>query len=111
METEKNFQNELIHPDIQKAIDAIHLPKVQNMMKELSKYGLAITVPHMHSENGNFVPLPHNKISCENKLQVSFRDINDPSIKDGIVVGWRWNGETETVCVCRKCYYTSCPHH
>ena len=97
-----------IHPDIQRAIDAIHLPEVQDIIKQLSKHGLAVSVPHMHGDRGNFIPLPHGKVSFEDGLRVSFRDASDPAVQSGMAVGWRWNNETETVARCDSCSGACC---
>lgn len=88
---------------IEDAIAAIQDPDVQDMIKRLSDYGLAVTVPHMHGENGGLLPLPSGTVSVEQNLRVSFTD-EDVLDRDGIVpVMWRWNEKTSTISVAGGC--------
>jgi hypothetical protein len=41
------------------AQEAINLPRVQQIMEELSQYNLGICIPHIHQDvTGDFAPLP-----------------------------------------------------
>lgn len=104
----ENSENQSIHPDVQKAMNAINEPEVQDILKRLSKYGLAVSVPHMHGDKGNFLPLPNDRVSFEEGLQVSFRDADDASVRSGITVGWRWNDEIKAVALCESCAGACC---
>ena len=100
-----------IHPDIMKAIRAVELPDVQEMMRRLAKYGLGIAVPHMHGDDGQFLPLPVNRVALEDDLQVSFRNAEDAELQDFIPVMWRSEpGEVAARCV-QRCRYTTLEGH
>jgi len=92
--------NTAIHHEIEKAINN---PKIQEIMKELSLYGLGISVPHAHDENGNLIPLEQGMASYEDDLQVSFRSVEDESNGNYLTVGWRWNNESGTPEPVQKC--------
>jgi len=79
-----------LHLEIKSAIESINEPEVQDILKQLAKYGLGIMVPHIHVDEGSgFAPLPRGMIQVESDLQVSFR--NSDELNDhGIPVGWRW---------------------
>lgn len=106
---------EKIHPEILQAMRSIECEEVQEMLQRLGKYGLAIAVPHMHNEAGEFLPLPDDVVSLEDSLEVSFRKADDPLLEESIPVMWRsqWDGKgtAASKCVCR-CKATSfCGHH
>src|SRR5438067_11751046 len=63
-----------LHPEIRRAMDALHHPEVQVMLERLARFGLGIAVPHMHNEAGKFLPLPADTVSFEEGVRVSFRD-------------------------------------
>ena len=75
------------------AQEAIHLPEVQQMLRELSKYNLGIAMPHMHSEEtGEFQPLPPDVVQVEDGLEVSFRPAGQVhnELDRYIPVAWAW---------------------
>lgn len=92
-----------VDPEIQRALTAVETPEVQEMIRRLSEYGLAVALPHMHREDGSFRPLPQDHVVFESQLQMSFPSLGDPALKDAIPVMWRWNGELETVGNCALC--------
>lgn len=104
-----------IHPEVQKAMDAVQIPEVQEMMQRLAKYGLAIAVPHMHGEEGDFLPLPSDKVVLEDGLEVSFKDANDPEVQTAIAVAWRseidGDPKASGKCICKCSDYAFCGHH
>ena len=93
-----------IHPEVLRAMDAVHLPEVQEMMQRLAAHGLAIAVPHMHDDEGEFIPLPKGKVGLEADLTVTFTDIDDPAVASSTVVMWRWDGEMKASSTCYGCY-------
>ena len=88
---------------IAKAIQAVSTPEVQDMVKQLSKHGLAVSVPHMHGQNGEFLPLPRNLVSLEEDLTVSFVDKKQLNEERSIPVMWRWDEELNTASVAAGC--------
>jgi len=57
-----------IHPDVRRAMEAIELPEVNTMLQRLAKYGLGISVPHMHGTDCQFLPLPDGMVAVEDGL-------------------------------------------
>lgn len=94
---------EEIHPVVQAAMDAVNLPEVQEMIRKLSAYGLAVAAPHFHGNDGTFLPLPSDRIILERRLQMTFPNSDDPSLEGSVPVMWRWNGELQTVASCAQC--------
>ena len=39
----------LFHPDLQRAVRAVNTEEIQEIMRQLGKYGLAVALPHMHT--------------------------------------------------------------
>ena len=90
------------HPMVAKAIEAVNEPKVQEMIKELSKYGLGVFMPHLHTKEG-FAPLPIETVQLEADLKVSFVKRGEDSLKDAAPVGWVWDSNKAEVvmgCAC-----------
>jgi hypothetical protein len=92
-----------IHPELQAAMDAVDLPEVQEMMQRLASHGLAVALPHMHKDDGKFVPLPADTVAVEAGLQVSFSAVTDSVLEDGVPVMWRWDGGKKTAAKCSWC--------
>ena len=92
-----------IHPDVQRSMDAIATPEVQNLIKRLSEYGLAVAVPHMHADQGAFLPLPDDRMALESALRTSFPRKGSSALQSAIPVMWRWNGKAEAVAACAGC--------
>ena len=91
------------HPELQRALDAMELPEVQEMLERLGQFGLAISLPHQHGPNGEFQPLERDKIAFEKDLKVSFLDAADPVLVDTVAVSWRWDGEKKQAAACNRC--------
>jgi hypothetical protein len=92
-------------PEIEASLGNAQNPRVQEIAKELARYGLAIAMPHVHE--GNVVgPLPDNLIQYENGLRVSFRDKKtfESSRKKGFPVMWRHNSRTGRMTACAWCH-------
>ena len=83
---------------------AIHLPEVQEMLRQLSKHKLGIYMPHMHSlQTGEFELLPDNVVQVESALEVSFRSTKEVETQPErfLPVGWCWQaGVSTSVAVC-----------
>ena len=99
-----SLSKQQIHPDILNAISSVDLPEVQEMMRRLSQFGLGIMVPHYHTDEENFAPLPNGMVQFENDLQVSFK--NRSEIGEHVIpVGWRWKQESvEAIMICVFCH-------
>ena len=93
----KRFDN----PELQESVRAVNLPEVQEIIKRLGRYGLAVALPHMH-ENGRMVPLPDDTYSYESKLQVSFRKIGDEKAEGSVPVMWQCGKEVTSVARCSQ---------
>lgn len=106
MNTQENI-NKSIHPDIKRALNSIDLPEVQELIKRLSKYGLAVALPHAHADDGSFLPLSDSKVSYESGLKISFVENDAPVLKSSIPVMWRWSGKTEAIASCAQCDFYS----
>ena len=90
------------------AARAIELPEVQELVKQLAAYGLGVSLPHMHDQAGNMVPLPEGVVQVEDDdLRASFvpadQVVGTPD-RQYLTVGWRWS-ETEK----RASGTTHCP--
>jgi len=100
------MENSFVH----EASNIVAKPEVQDLIKELSKHGLAVCVPHMHrEEDGAFQPLPEDTVQSESDFKVSFvkRDSLD---ENDIPVAWFWNEQIRVVQSCRVCRADG-PHH
>lgn len=98
-----------IHPEIRRGLEAIESEEVQQIIKRLSRYGLAVALPHSHGTNGNFLPLPDNQVAFESSLRVSFVQKDSPVLVSAIPVMWRWNAGTEAVASCATCDFYAHP--
>ncbi|MCA9015758.1 MAG: hypothetical protein KDA77_10545 [Planctomycetaceae bacterium] len=92
------------------AANVVTKPRVQDLIRELSTYGLGVCVPHMHDEQtGEFLPLPEDKVQSESQLKVTFIQRNSLTDND-IPVAWKWNDELQVVQTCQVCRPDG-PHH
>lgn len=98
-----------IHPEIRHSLEAIASPEVQDLIKQLSQYGLAVALPHLHGENGNFLPLPDDQVAFESGLQVSFPQKDSLVLKSAIPVMWRWNNGAQAIGDCALCDFYAHP--
>lgn len=92
-----------IHESIVNAIEAVSKPEVQDLIKQLSHHGLAASVPHMHGQNGEFLPLPRDIVSLEEDLEISFVDKNQLDEERNVPVMWRWDEELNKISVAAGC--------
>jgi hypothetical protein len=90
-------------PEIEEAANNINQPRIHEIMKELSRYGLGVSVPHAHDENGNFIRLEKGMVSLEENLNVSFHSSKDVSNENYLTVGWRWDSESGAPVPTNKC--------
>lgn len=79
-----------LHPELSRRMASIALPVVKELIRKLSKYGLAVTIPHMHDDYGNLVPLPHDRVVHEVDLHVSFPHKDSDVINGSVPIMWRW---------------------
>ena len=86
---------------IEDAQIAIEEPEVQEILQRLSKYGLGVFVPHMHTEEEEFAELPIGFVQVETNLKVSFLPESEAT---GVPVGWRWNEKNMVASRCSRCY-------
>ena len=95
---------------VQSAANTVGDPRVQELIRELSTYGLGVCIPHMHDEQtGEFVPLPDDKVQSESHLRVSFVDRASLTEND-VPVAWKWNDQLQVVQTCKVCRPDG-PHH
>lgn len=88
------------------AQEAIQKPEVVTLIKELSRYGLAVFVPHEHPPEGGFIPLEQNRVQYESGSRVSFVNRDDSRLNDAAEVGWRWgDNQVEVVAACHVPHY------
>lgn len=100
---------ETVHPEIARGLKAVSLPEVQELIRKISEYGLAVALPHAHSESGSFVPLPQGQVVFESDLKVSFLKEGNPLLQTAIPVMWRWDGALNAVGNCALCDFYKHP--
>jgi hypothetical protein len=92
--------------------DAISHPEVEEAMKTLSKYGLGVWLPHMHSsDDGHLVSLPDDMVAIEvegenpDKRTVTFVKRNRFPLEDlkQTAVAWIWNSDKDAAVVATSC--------
>jgi len=91
--------------------EAINTSEVKEAMKTLSKYGLAVWLPHMHAEDGSLVPLPDDMVSIEvdgnealtRKVTFIKRDTLDSETLKQTAVAWIWNDSMNAAVVATSC--------
>ncbi len=78
--------------ELNRASEAIYLPRVQELVRELSEYNLGVCLPHMHSETGQFQRMPRELVAVESGLVIEFRSRDGVSTDPGsaMPVGWVW---------------------
>jgi hypothetical protein len=89
-----------MHPSVENAIASINNPEVQSFVQQLSKYGLGVSVPHMHDEE-SLTLLPENLVVMEEDLRISFHPRED--FKELNPVAWRWNENAQAVSCYQGC--------
>lgn len=65
-------------------------PEVQEIARRLAKWGLGITMPHMHTREQDFADLPDDVVQVEQAGVVSFQPRADAEAAGLVPVGWRW---------------------
>ena len=92
MTTQVNLVSEDViasfHPDLQDSVRAVNTPEVQEMLRQLGKFGLGVALPHMHTDEG-MVPLPEDMIASEDNLKVTFRKRDKKTNSGALPVMWR----------------------
>ena len=74
--------NMTMAPEIAKAMQAIELPEVRDMLRRLAEYNLGICIPHMHRPDLDFDVLPPDTVQVEDggkgarKPLSSIRDVS-----------------------------------
>lgn len=76
------------------AQDAIHLTEVQDMIRRLGEYNLAVFMPHMH-ETGDFQEQPANIVQVE--VSSEFHTVEEVEKMGVLPVSWRWKDGQVTV--------------
>lgn len=98
-----NNMTEMDHPAILRGLKAVDTPIVQEIIKQLSQFGLAVALPHSHGKKGNFLPLPDDTVTFESHGQISFPEKDSPALDGSVPVMWRWDNGTQTVGACANC--------
>ena len=109
IQTTNTVANMKMAPEIVSALEAVNLPEVQALIKELSNYNLAVCVPHMHRPDIDFDVLPENTVQVEENCRVSWVLREELELMKGHVpVAWRWvnNGIVEDM----ECIQTCTPN-
>jgi hypothetical protein len=87
------------HPDLQASVRAVNTGEVQEILRQLGKYGLGVALPHMHTDEG-MVPLPEDMMSSEDNLKVTFRKRNQKINSKALPVMWRRGEDISCVANC-----------
>ena len=90
-----------MHKQFVTAQQAMELPEVQEMGRRLSAYGLGVSMPHMHDDKGDLVPMPEGIVQVEgDDLRASFvpaDQVTDTPEQQYVTVGWRWSEKTRSM--------------
>jgi hypothetical protein len=93
-------------PEVRQAIEAVNLPEVQDLIRQLAKYNLAVCVPHMHTRQQGFAALPADTVQVEQNCQVRWERATTDANRltpNAVAVGWRWvDDSTPPHMVCWK---------
>lgn len=88
------------------ANEAVQVPEVTALIKELSRFGLGVFVPHEHPPSGGFIPLERGRVQYESDSHVTFVNRGDTRLDESVAVGWRWGGNAiEVVAACKVPHY------
>jgi hypothetical protein len=88
-------------PSMLEAQRAIQTPEVQQLIKELSKYNLAVCMPHMHV-TGDFQEQPPDIVQVE--VESEFLTVEQVEELGTLPVSWRWH--EDRVIVAGSCHIT-----
>ncbi len=91
----------LFPAELQGAVRAVNTAEVQEIMRQLGKYGLAVALPHMHTDEG-MVPLPEDMMASEDNLKVTFRKRDEVTNFRGVPVMWRRGEEISSIARCSQ---------
>jgi len=91
--------------------EEIGTSEVKEAMKTLSKHGLAVWLPHIHAEDGSFLPLTDDLVQIEvegdepmtRTVKFVKRDTLDPEKLKRRAVAWMWNENTNMSVVMTSC--------
>lgn len=89
---------------MEKAIKSTGSERMKEIARELHSYGLAIALPHMHTEEG-VGALPRNTIQYEKDLQVSFPK-SEAELGKTFPAMWRFDEIKNELVVCGRCECT-----
>ncbi|HEX7155058.1 MAG TPA: hypothetical protein VF618_26515 [Thermoanaerobaculia bacterium] len=82
-----------LHPELERAQEAIRLPEVQAMLRRLADFNLGIYMPHMHvAGTQEFLPLPDDMVQVESDLKVSFEPAS-ADLGPAVEVAWRFSDD------------------
>ena len=87
------------HPDLQDSVRAVNTPEVQEILRQLGKFGLGVALPHMHTNEG-MVPLPEDMMASEDNLKVTFRKRDEKTNNNSLPVMWRRGEDISSVAYC-----------
>jgi hypothetical protein len=94
---------------VQAAKEAVETPELVEILKRLAAHGLGVFVPHVHTPDGHFAPLPSGTVALETNLHVYFVNATDSCLADAVAVGWVWDESIRQVMECKQCSATY--HH
>ncbi len=97
----------LFHAGLQDAVRAVNTAEVQEIMRKLGKYGLAVALPHMHTDAG-MVPLPEDMMVSEDNLKITFRKRDEVTNFEGLPVMWQRGEEISSIAYCGQNCGTCC---
>ena len=101
-----SMQNMRVAPEVKTALAAIDLPEVQEIIKRLSHFNLAVCVPHMHTHDIDFAALPNDYVQVEEDCRVRWTSLDQlENLETSIPVAWRWvddgiNASSRCMAIC-----------
>ncbi len=99
-------QGMTVAPEVRQALEAIELPEVRKMIKELAKYNLGVCVPHIHRPEVDFDTLPDDTVQVETNCRVDWVRRSELDT-NSIPVAWRWASDSTVSDV--ECIQTCTP--
>lgn len=72
------------------AQEAIALPEVQEILKQLAKYNLGVCMPHIHTADEDFADLPNDLVQVEENLEITFKPRQSMDNSRAVPVAWQW---------------------
>lgn len=78
-------------PEIATALASIELAEVQDMIRRLAKFNLAVYMPHMHLPEIDFAAQPNDVVQVEEDCRVGWVPRSElPEQTGSVPVAWRW---------------------